>query len=85
MKKRRSNMIIVSQDKKSLINFDNMSAICVGHENETVTIVAFNNVSPDSFGGVLGEYKTEERAIKVLDNILNAAGLKMYKYQMPKK
>ena len=78
-------MIIVSQDKKALINLDNICSISLGHEDETVTIVAFTNIASCSFGGVLGEYETEERAIKVLDNILNAAGLKMYQYQMPKK
>ena len=79
-------MIIVSQDKKTLINLDNISAITILNEykNETITIAAFNDIRCREFIP-LGEYETEERAIKVLENILNAAGLKMYKYQMPKK
>ena len=66
-------MIIVSQDKKALINLDNICSISLGHEDETVTIVAFTNIASCSFGGVLGEYETEERAIKVLENILKVS------------
>ena len=42
-------------------------------------------VSSDAQEYIMGYYPTNERGIKVLEAIVNAAGLNMYKYQMPKK
>ena len=75
-------MIIISQDKKMLANFENIVSI---------TIVSFENdhsvyaISGDLENLILGTYPTEKRAMDVLDKIVNARGLGMYAYQMPKK
>ena len=42
-------------------------------------------VSSGSEEHIMGYYPTNERGIKVLEAILNTAGMNMYKYQMPKK
>lgn len=61
-------MIIRSQDKKQIVNFD----VC--HLSITVDycIVATNGVvsyPSEILSGVIGRYSTEEKAIKVLDMI----------------
>lgn len=61
-------MIIRSQDKKKVINFDNTKSICCG-EIETTTLFAFFGCGDCER---IGEYSTEEKAIKVLDMIQNA-------------
>lgn len=60
-------MIIVSQDKKNIINFDNVNMILV-NENK---IFSFDNTyRNDGNGDWLGSYKTEERAKEVLQDII---------------
>lgn len=54
-------MLIRSQDKKTIVNMNNIDTICT-MENQ---LQYFNG--GDSSMGVLGEYSTEEKAIKVLD------------------
>lgn len=59
-------MIIVSQDKEKIINFDNIKEIRQIHEDyNDVEIEALIN---DNYT-VLGRYKTTERAKEVLQNI----------------
>lgn len=57
-------MIIRSQDKKAIVNFNNLTEVCIGGAKEN-KIEALDN------RGVLelGKYSTEEKAIKVLDMI----------------
>ena len=62
-------MIIVSQDKKRIVNFDNLTQIYITQdEEETATFIRYETV--DSLYDDLGEYKTEERAKEVLQKIL---------------
>lgn len=60
-------MIIVSQDKKSIYNFNNIKSIDV-IEN---TIFITDDILAD-IGTFLGKYKTEERAKEVLQEIVQA-------------
>ena len=60
-------MLIRSQDKKMIINTDNLDAICIGNKN------AISAYSGDiSTRSTIAIYSTEEKAIKVLDMIQDA-------------
>ena len=63
-------MIIVSQDKSVIVNFNNVEAIEIGNveENQYKGTIYARLVS-DYFYKI-GEYKTEERAKEVLRKIL---------------
>ena len=64
-------MIIVSQDKTKIVNFDNLTQIYITRdEEETATFIRYETV--DSLYDDLGEYKTEERAKEVLQEIVKA-------------
>ncbi len=61
-------MIIVSQDKTKIVNFDNLIQIYITQdEEETANFIRYESV--DSLYEDLGEYKTEERAKEVLQEI----------------
>lgn len=93
-------MIILSQDKKEIINFDNVNLIRVQDDG---SIVAYDNTYNEQTGvsSVLGKYETEERAKKILQEILWEFGAsdmhyaafgmtdllfkKMAMYQMPEE
>ena len=61
-------MIIVSQDKDKIVNFDNLTQIYITQDEEkTATFIRYETV--DSLYDDLGEYKTEERAKEVLQEI----------------
>lgn len=64
-------MIIVSQDKNAIINFDNINEIRV---TNTKDIIMFDNTyrSSDDCSDKLGTYETEERAKEVLEEIKKA-------------
>ena len=66
-------MIIVSQDKDIILNFENIDVILVGNpldtDNGEFQIIA-NTISDNEVR--LGCYKTEERAKEVLKEILKA-------------
>ena len=62
-------MIIVSQDKTKIVNFDNLSQIYITQDEEEKSyFIRYETV--DSLYDDLGEYKTEERAKEVLQEIL---------------
>lgn len=62
-------MIIVSQDKTKIVNFDNLTQIYITRdEEETTTFIRYETV--DSLYDDLGEYKAEERAKEVLQEII---------------
>ena len=63
MRKEDFKMIIVSQDKKVLINFNNVTGIQVDDKSIGVQLV-----SEDSL--YVGEYETEEDAKVVLQNLI---------------
>lgn len=78
-------MIILSQDKKEIINFDNVNLIRVQDDG---TIVVYDNTYNEQIGvsSVLGKYETE-KAKKVLQEIyFRYSQEKMYKeadYKIP--
>lgn len=62
-------MIIVSQDKTKIVNFDNLTQIYITQDEEEKSyFIRYETV--DSLYDDLGEYKTEERAKEVLQEIL---------------
>lgn len=62
-------MIIISQDKNAIVNFDNVSEIRAQYDG---TIVTFNNTYDPRYysSDILGKYETEERAKEVLAEIV---------------
>ena len=80
-------MIIVSQDKDSLYNFNNVKSIDVLNNEIFIT----DDILADE-GARIAIYKTEERAKEVLQEIITAyTGDGMYEYngyisfEMPKE
>lgn len=66
-------MIIVSQNKTKIVNFDNLIQIYITQdEEETANFIRYESV--DSLYEDLGEYKTEERAKEVLQEIITRHG-----------
>lgn len=64
-------MIIVSQNKTKIVNFDNLIQIYITQdEEETANFIRYESV--DSLYEDLGEYKTEERAKEVLAEIIKS-------------
>lgn len=64
-------MIIVSQDKKELINFNNMENIEIDNpfeNNDGKFTIEATSIDTNSY--FLGEYDTEERAKEVLQEIV---------------
>lgn len=56
-------MIIRSQDKKCIVNLDNID--CIYYSNKENGIIVFNGEAKSH----IGKYSTEEKSIKVLDMI----------------
>ena len=90
-------MIIVSQDKKSIYNFDNIKSIDIVKNEIYIT----DDILMDE-GARIGEYETEQRAKEVLQEIVNYASVskindsyqvadlrlklaKMCRYEMPQE
>lgn len=65
-------MIIVSQDKESIVNYENIEVLGIGNplENNNAKFGIIANVISDN-QYILGEYKTEKRAKEVLQEIIN--------------
>ena len=65
-------MIIVSQDKRTIVNFDNLKTIELDRETNFTAINIFretNEVETGVCDLYIGKYETEERAKEVLDEI----------------
>ena len=85
-------MIIVSQDRKSIYNFENIKSIDILNNEIYLT----DDILADE-GARIGKYKTEERAKEVLQEIIKACtcwedfkygiveGIGTPKYEMPKE
>ena len=74
-------MIIVNQAKDQIINFNNVGIIEISCEETTYDI----DVWTDEMWRTIGKYKTEERAKKVLRNIVdNYVACSEY-YYMPEE
>ena len=70
-------MIIVSQDKTKIVNFDNLIQIYITQdEEETANFIRYESV--DSLYEDLGEYETEERAKEVLQEIISKYKTALY-------
>ena len=62
-------MIIVSQDKEEIINFDNMTRVYITFDEDD-DYVCIRTETVDSLYEDLGYYKTEARAKEVLQEIV---------------
>ena len=68
-------MIIVSQDKEKIINFDNIKTIELDRETDFKSIIIFretNEVETGVCGLFIGHYTTRERAKEVLQEIIKS-------------
>lgn len=63
-------MIIRSQDKKGIVNLNNIDTLCIEQNHCGCDVVCFNGLRESR--SKIGEYSTEEKAIKVLDMICDA-------------
>lgn len=73
-------MIILSQNKKNIINFDRVSNIWI--EEKTVK---YQCPDIEDFWGKLGNYATEKRAKEVLQEIVNTYVRECKTYIMPEE
>lgn len=73
-------MIIVSQNKKEIVNFNNVIQILITYcaEDDTGFFIRYKDT--DGMFDDLGEYKTEERAKEVLQEIVSH----YYNYELTK-
>ena len=70
-------MIIESQDKTKIVNFDNLTQIYITQdEEETANFIRYESV--DSLYEDLGQYETEERAKEVLQEIISKYKTTLY-------
>ena len=75
-------MIIVSQDKDNIINFDNLTQVYITQdEEEKAYFIRFETV--DSLYEDLGKYKTRERAEEILRDIAHWYEIDAKVYNMP--
>ena len=63
-------MIIRSQDKKAIVNLNNVDSICTEHNVCEFDVVCYNGLQESRLK--IGAYSTEEKAINVLDMIQSA-------------
>lgn len=92
-------MIIVSQNKNAIYNFNNANCIMTRNVEENCKIMLFDNTYSAEMGDgdCIGIYKTEERAKEVLEEITERytnwnnlvcgqpTGVCSPKYEMPKE
>lgn len=69
-------MLIVNQDRDKIVNFGNLTQVYITQDEETAYFIRFETV--DSLYDDLGEYKTEERAKEVLQEIVNKYKTTLY-------
>lgn len=65
-------MIIVSQDKRMIINFDNIVGIVIRKNTDENLYQVQCKSENEKNKRILGKYKTEERAKEVLQEIIKA-------------
>lgn len=88
-------MIIINQDKNNVINYDNVKSLWIEDNVLDETNTTFYINADEDF---LGEYKTEERAKEVLQEIISKYKTTLYNsktnetvvnipkaYEMPKE
>lgn len=87
-------MIIVSQDKCTIVNLDNIKTIELDRETDFKSIIIFretNEVETGVCGLLIGHYTTRKRAKEILQEIIDmykfnrceAVGQKNAVYRMP--
>ena len=80
-------MIIVSQDKRTILNFSNIQNIRIedyGTHQKGVKIYKIYAGNFEGYATLLGTYKTEERAKEVLQEIIDRyANWENFKYGQP--
>lgn len=78
-------MLIVSQDKAKAINFKRLNYIQVSKVDENKSIIEINHSDCNYL--IIAEYKTEERAKEVLQEIIKAYKNESmwFAYEMPKE
>lgn len=70
-------MIIVNQDRDKIVNFGNLTQVYIIQDEEKIAcFIRFETV--DSLYDDLGEYKTEERAKEVLQEIVSKYKATLY-------
>ena len=70
-------MIIVSQDKEKIVNFDNLTQVYITQdEEETAYFIRYETV--ESLNDDLGKYETEERSKEVLQGIVSKYKTTLY-------
>lgn len=64
-------MLIRSQDKKKIINFDNYDGIAISYESENdFALCAVKEVDAERVShSILGNYKTEQKCLDIMDEI----------------
>jgi hypothetical protein len=90
-------MIIVSQDRNEIVNFNNMNNILIVDFNIKNNCFQRIQANTDRDYYVLGDYATEERAKEVLQEIIKSienwenlkagqpSGICKFVYEMPKE
>lgn len=73
-------MLIISQDKGKIINFDNMTQVYITFDEDD-NDVCIRTETVDSLYEDLGYYKTEARAKEVLQEIIKAYKETNYEYE----
>ena len=74
-------MIIVSQDKCTIVNLDNIKTIELDRETDFKSIIIFretNEVETGVCGLLIGHYTTKERAKEVLQEIISKYKTTLY-------
>ncbi len=83
-------MLIISQDRKNIVNLENIveihvGVLIIGEKNKSFDI-SYDGNSGNSLFNILGNYATEERAKEVLQEIYtsyaNMEMLKLYNIQI---
>lgn len=69
-------MLIVSQDQKTSINFNNITEIVVDGKDITITDDIYK-----TYGEIIGTYESEERAKEVFQGIIQCYKDSNYEYE----
>ena len=70
-------MLIVNQDRDKIVNFGNLTQVYITQDEEKIAcFIRFETV--DSLYDDLGEYKTEERAKEILQEIIGKYKTTLY-------
>lgn len=81
-------MIIVSQDKCTIINLDNIKTIELAEEKDFKSIIIFretDEVETGVCGLIIGHYTTKERAKEVLQEIVTQKAIFEYFKNVPER